>query len=83
MKQKDVALIILIIGISAGMAFAVSNFLFATPQNRQQNVAIVDKITSQFTSPSSQFFNIHSIDPAQLIEVQSSNNSNPFNGSAQ
>ncbi len=83
MKQKDIALIILISAVSAVISFTVSHLLFSTPQNRQQKVAVIDKITTQFTTPNSQFFNSQSIDPTQLIEVQSSNNSNPFNGSGQ
>jgi len=80
MKQKDVALIILISAISAVVSFTVSNILFSTPQNRQQKVAVIDKISTQFSTPNSQFFNSQSIDPTQLIEVQTSNNPNPFNG---
>ncbi len=83
MKQKDVALIILIAGISAVVAFTASHFIFATPQNRQQAVAVVNPITTQFTSPNKQFFNSQSINPTQLVEVQSSNNPNPFSGSGQ
>ncbi len=81
MKQKDVALIIIIAAISGSVSFAVSHFLFSTPQNQQQQVAVVDSITTDFTSPDPQFFNPKSINPAKLIEVGSSNNSNPFNGS--
>ena len=43
MKQKDVALIILISAISAVISFAASHILFATPANREQRVAVVDK----------------------------------------
>jgi hypothetical protein len=80
-KQKDVALIIFIAAISGIVSFAASHFLFATPTNRQQKVAVVDKITTEFVTPDSKFFNNQSIDPAKLIEIQNSNNSNPFNGS--
>ena len=81
MKQKDVALIILIAGISGAISFAVSHFLFATPQNHAQKVAVVDPITTEFMNPDPKFFNSSSINPAKLIEVGSGNNSNPFNGS--
>ncbi|MGH7142476.1 MAG: hypothetical protein ACREF5_03385 [Candidatus Saccharimonadales bacterium] len=83
MKQKDVALIILIAGISGVISFVVSNFIFASPANSQQKVAVVDPISTEFTTPNTQFFNNQSIDPTQLIEVQNSNNSNPFDGSGQ
>jgi hypothetical protein len=82
MKQKDVALIIIIAAISGGVSFAASHFLFATPKDRHQNVAVVDAITTEFVTPDSKFFNSQSIDPAKLIEVQNSKNPNPFSGSA-
>ena len=81
MKQKDVALIILISAVSAVISFAASHILFTTPANREQRVAVVDKITTEFSTPNPQFFNNQSIDPTQLIEVQTSNNPNPFSGS--
>lgn len=81
MKQKDVALIILIAAISGVLSFVVSNFLFATPQNRQQVVAVVHPINTQFISPNSTIFNSQSIDPAQIVTVQNNNNTAPFNGS--
>lgn len=81
MKQKDIALIILIAAISGSISFAVSHFLFSTPQNNQQMVAVVDPITPEFTTPDTKFFNANSINPAKLIEVGNGNNSNPFDGS--
>ena len=83
MKQKDMALVIVIAFISAVISFAASHFLFATPKNRQQQVASVDPITTDFATPNPKFFNNQSIDPAKLIEVGSNNNTNPFNGTAQ
>ena len=80
MKQKDIALIIMIAGISGAVSFAASHFVFATAKSRQQAVAVVDPITTDFATPDAKFFNSQSIDPAKLIEVQSSNNPNPFNG---
>lgn len=79
MKQKDLALIIMIAVISGAVSFAASHFIFATPKNRQQQVAVVDQITPDFATPDSKFFNNKSIDPAKLIEVGGNNNPNPFN----
>lgn len=83
MKQKDIALIIFIAGMSGIISYAVSHVIFATPANRQQRVAVVDPINTSFPTPDTKFFNSQSIDPAKLIEVESGNNSNPFNGSGQ
>lgn len=80
MKQKDVALIIFIAAISGIIAYTASHFLFATPANRQKQVAVVSPISTDFATPDSQFFNSQSIDPSRLIEVGGNNNPNPFNG---
>lgn len=80
MKQKDVALIIVIAAISAVASLVVSRVLFASPQNRQQQVEVVQTISSNFSSPDSRYFNAKSIDPTQLIQIGDQNNPTPFNG---
>ena len=83
MKQKDLALVIIIAALSAIISYTASHFLFTTPKNRQQQVAVIDPITKDFATPNPRYFNNQSINPAKLIEVGSNNNSNPFNGSGQ
>jgi hypothetical protein len=79
-KQKDIALIVLIAGISAVVSFVVSNKLFVTPANRQQQVEVVDVIDPSFTTPNNKYFNSNSIDPTQNSQLGTNNNENPFNG---
>ncbi|HVU59900.1 MAG TPA: hypothetical protein VHC98_03640 [Candidatus Saccharimonadales bacterium] len=81
MKQKDLAMIVLIAGISGGIALVASHFIFSAPSNSQQKAAVVPVISTRFTTPDPQFFNTQSFDPAKLIEVGSNNNTNPFDGS--
>ena len=83
MKQKDVALLIFIAVISGMVAYTASHFLFATPANRQKQVAVVRPISTDFATPDPRFFNSQSIDPSRSIEVGGNNNPNPFNGSGQ
>lgn len=83
MKQKDIALIIIIAAVSAVVSFIVSNKLFITPANRQQKVEVVDVINPTFQTPSSKYFNSSSIDPAQNSQIGSNNNQAPFSGSGQ
>lgn len=83
MKQKDIALIIIIGAISAAISFGASQLVFSSPQNRQQTAAVVDPISTEFATPDSKFFNNNSINPAKLIEVGSNTNTNPFNGTGQ
>lgn len=80
MKQKDIALIIVIAAISGVVSFVVSRQIFATPQDRQQKVEKITPITTEFATPDSQYFNKNSIDPSQQIQVGNNDNTNPFNG---
>jgi len=79
-KQKDLALIIVIAFISGVVSFFVSNKIFVTPANRQQQVDVVDQINPSFQTPSSKYFNSSSIDPTQESQIGNNNNQNPFNG---
>jgi hypothetical protein len=80
MKQKDIALIIVLAVVSAVFSFLISGWLFGKPADRQQKGEQVDIITSDFSLPSSKYFNSSSIDPTQLIQIGNANNPNPFNG---
>jgi len=80
MKQKDIALIIIIAAISAGLSFGLSQLVFSSAQPGNQKAAVVDSITTDFTNPNPKFFNAQSINPSKLIQVSPSNNPNPFNG---
>jgi hypothetical protein len=80
MKQKDVALIIIIAFVSAVISFVVSGKLFASGASRQQEHAVVDKIETTFDQPDSKYFNKQSIDPAQSVQIGNNNNDNPFSG---
>jgi len=83
MKQKDIALLIVIAFFSAIASFLISGKIFVTPANRQQKVEVVAVIDSSFQTPSSKYFNSSSIDPAQLVQIGSNNNQNPFNAKSQ
>lgn len=80
MKQKDIALIIVIAAVSGIASFFISGKLFVTPSNRQQKVEVVDTINTTFEQPNSKYFNTQSNNPAETIQLGSGNNANPFNG---
>jgi hypothetical protein len=78
MKQKDVALIILIIGISAFVSFFVSGALIK-PSDDIAKVQTVDKIDSTFNPPSEKYYNEGAINPTQLIRIGDEDpNADPF-----
>lgn len=80
MKQKDIALIIVLAAMSAVVSFLVSGWLFGKPADREQKTEVVDAITSDFALPDSRYFNSNAIDPTQLIQIGDANNPNPFGG---
>lgn len=80
MKQKDIALIVFIVGISAIISMGLTKAIISTPKNRQQKVEVVEPITSEFTRPDQKFFNKDSIDPTQTIQIGGVSNTKPFSG---
>jgi hypothetical protein len=81
MKQKDVALIIIIVFISAVISLFLSKAIFAPPKNRQQEVEVVQPITTDFPKPDSHYFNDQAYDPTQSITIGQNANPNPFSSS--
>jgi hypothetical protein len=81
MKQKDLALIVVIVVISAVISLVVSNSIFASPKNRQQQVEVVQPITTDFPTPDTHYFNNQAFDPTKPITIQQNANSDPFRGS--
>jgi hypothetical protein len=83
MKQKDLPIIIVVVFVSALLSFFVSKAVFASSSSRSQQVDVVEPISASFPTPDTAYFNSNSVDPTQLIQVGTNNNTNPFNGSSQ
>lgn len=83
MRQKDIALIVVIVFISAIISLFVSKKIFTSPKNRQQQVEVVQKITADFPSPDKKYFNSSAFDPTQLITIGQNANADPFSGTSQ
>lgn len=78
MKQKDVALIIVVVFISGIVSYFVSSKLFASPKDRQQEVEVVQPISAEFKIPDRKYFNDKSINPTQNIRIGEEENNQPF-----
>jgi hypothetical protein len=83
MKQKDVALILVMVFISAVIAFVVSGQIFGSPKNKDQKAEVVEAITPEFPPPPAKYFNGTSINPTQLITIGGGTNPSPFNTQAE
>ena len=77
MKQKDIALIVLMVFVSGVISFFLTNMLIVSSSGRQ-SAPKADIINSDFTQPDSKYFNSSSIDPTQLIHIGTGSNPNPF-----
>lgn len=78
MKQKDVALILVVSFISAMLSFFVSHALFTSPEKRQEKVELIGKITADFPAPDNRYFNKDAVNPTVLISTEPGANQQPF-----
>lgn len=83
MKQKDIALILVMVAIGAIVALVISRLVFSSPKNKEQTAEIVDVITADFPAAPRQYFNTSSVNPTKQIEIGTGTNPNPFNGKPQ
>lgn len=77
MKQKDIALIIVVVFISVVISIVASKFIF-TPKKRHQTVQVVSPISADFPTPDTNYFNNQSIDVTKIITIGNSTNPDPF-----
>ncbi len=78
MKQKDIAIIIVIVAVSGVVSFFAGRLLFNKPQNRQVQAEVVDAISTDFNRPSNKYFNESSIDPTEQVQIGQGTNAAPF-----
>jgi hypothetical protein len=83
MKQKDIALIAVIVIVSGMVSFFLSKFLFTIPKERQTKVEVVQAISPDFPPPDNRYFNANAIDPTKNIRIGDSQNTQPFNSNGQ
>ncbi|HLC91729.1 MAG TPA: hypothetical protein VJC09_01625 [Candidatus Saccharimonadales bacterium] len=83
MKQKDLALIAVIIIISATLSVFISQAIIVPPKNRQQKVEVVGVISPDFPEPDSKHFNQSAINPTRRVTIGTNSNPDPFNSAKQ
>ncbi len=80
MKQKDIALIVVISIISGTFSIVLSNLLINPAKNKQQKAEVVEAISSEFKLPDSKYFNKEtSINPTKRITIGDQGTGTPFN----
>jgi hypothetical protein len=78
-KQKDIALILVISFVSLIFGVVASNLLFNTKNSKKLKADVVTAITSDFKEPDKKYFNSNSVDPTQIIRIGENANQKPFN----
>ncbi|MDQ2973673.1 MAG: hypothetical protein M3Q79_04310 [bacterium] len=78
MKKKDRNTIIIVVLVSAFVAFFAAKFIIGSPDKKQQTAEIVEPISAEFTRPDSTVFNENAINPTQLIKIGENANTTPF-----
>ncbi len=83
MKQKDIALIAIVVFISAIFSYMISNAIFASPKKRSQKVEVVEPIDTVFERPGERYFNANSLNPTKQIKIGENPNTKPFDAPPQ
>lgn len=78
MRQKDIAIIIVVVFVSGILSYFISNALFAAPVDLQTNVEVVEPITADFPQPDARYFNNNAVNPTQTITIGDGGNQAPF-----
>ena len=78
MKQKDIALIIVVMFFSAILSLLITQALFSTKGKKSLSAEIVEPITAEFREPDKTVFNADAINPTQLIQIGGEANQNPI-----
>ena len=80
MKQKDIAIVIVIAFISAVLSYFAENLLFGGEKKYTLKAPVVEPIASEFNAPASDdpYLNKNSINPTKSITIGDSTNTAPF-----
>lgn len=79
MKQKDIALILVVSFISGIFSLFISNMLLGGSSKRNLTSDVVTAINTDFKQPNKKYFNESSVDPTQIIRIGDNTNAQPFN----
>ncbi len=78
MKKTDIAMLLLIVGVSLGITYFAGNYVMKNKGGGVAQVEVVDDIKPDIVSPSDKVFNKDAINPTVPISVSGSNNTKPI-----
>jgi hypothetical protein len=80
MKKKDLIIIIFVVIVSGIFSYILCSKFISPPTNRQQDVEVVEPITSDFQVADPTVFNVNAVNPTRLIQIGPNANNQPFVG---
>jgi hypothetical protein len=75
MKRTDIAMIILIAAVSAGLAYFIANSLLGSMTAQNIKVRTIDPITSVIEPPDPKIFNENAINPSIKVNIDTTTTS--------
>jgi mannitol-specific phosphotransferase system IIBC component len=69
MKRTDIAMIVLIAAVSAGLAYFVANSVLGNMTEQNVKVKTIDPITSVIQSPDPKLFTENAINPSVEVNI--------------
>ena len=78
MKQNDIALLILLVIISAFGSVLIGNQFIRPSKNKTESVEVVEKLDPQFPAPDPTVFNDTALNPTREITIGNSTSPQPI-----
>ena len=78
MKKNEIALLILIVAISIGIAYAIGQSIFGKATTKPVQVETVNAISADIEQPSESVFNQNGINPTVPVKIGDPSNQQPF-----
>jgi hypothetical protein len=69
MKRSEIAMIVLVAGLSVIVAYFAANTLIGKPTTQDAKVRTIDSITSTVTEPDTKVFNKEAINPTVEVNI--------------
>lgn len=70
MKKTDIALLVVIVSISALIAYLGTNWVLGDPKERTEEVYVMEPISTEITPPDPNVFYEGAINPAVRVEIE-------------
>lgn len=78
MKKNEIALLVLIVAISVGIAYAIGQSIFGSATTKPVQVETVTAISPEVQPPNETVFNENAINPTVPVKIGDPSNQQPF-----